>query len=391
MPTAATATLTFLFTDIEGSTQRWENQREAMSAALVRHDEILRGAIERHGGHVFKTVGDAFYGAFSDAAAALEAALDAQRALLAQDWGSFGPDFADLRVRMAIHHGRVEARGGDYFGPALNRTARLMSAGHGDQILLSLATQQVVRDLLPPGVTLRDWGEHRLKDLRHSEHIWQVLAPDLADVTTAPVTTDRLDARDRIVVDETGAERSPEDTLAALLAGVRSEEAQVTLTVPQIRQVLERRVRDLTEYRLARIAEWSQPRYPLDGRFVALTLLVDKGEEVARDRWVAKEERYDDLDVLLANVEDPAVVVLGPPGSGKSTLLRHLDLETGIAALRGEDARDTVTFFIQLNQYAPERAGEGLPLPGQWLARRWAVRFPELPPLEHLLEEGRLV
>ncbi len=166
-----TGTLTFLFTDIEGSTQRWEQQREAMSAALVRHDEILRGAIEAHGGHVFKTVGDAFCAAFAKATDALSASLDAQRALATEDWSTFDPDFADLRARMGIHHGQADARGGDYFGPALNRTARLMSAGHGGQVLLSLAAQQVVRDYLPDGVTLRDLGEHRLKDLRHSEHI----------------------------------------------------------------------------------------------------------------------------------------------------------------------------------------------------------------------------
>jgi class 3 adenylate cyclase len=391
LPTATTATLTFLFTDIEGSTARWENQREAMSAALVRHDEILRCAIEGSGGHVFKTIGDAFYGAFDDAAAALDAALDAQRALAKEDWSVFGPDFSDLRVRMAIHHGKVEARGGDYFGPPLNRTARLVSAGHGGQVLLSMAAQQVLRDYLPAGVALRDLGEHRLKDLRHSEHVWQVLAPGVPEVTTPLVTADRVRPRDRIVVDETGAERSTADTLSELLATVRSDERAVTLTTRQIQQVLAARPSDLTEYRLARIAEWSQPRYRLDGRFVALTLLVDKGEAVVGDRWVAKEERYDDLGRLLAEVPDPAVVVLGPPGCGKSTLLRHVGLETGIAVLRGEDARDTVTFFNQLNQYGPERPGDPPPAPREWLARRWAARFPELPPLEQLLAAGRLV
>jgi hypothetical protein len=120
---------------------------------------------------------------------------------------------------------------------------------------------------------------------------------------------------------------------AMLLAAVRSEDALVTLTVPQIRQVLEPRVRDVTGHRLAPIAEWSQPRYWLDGRFVALTLLVDKGEEVAGDRWVAREERCDDLGALLTNVDDPALVVLGPPGCGESTLLRPVDLQMAVAAL----------------------------------------------------------
>ncbi len=148
-----TGTLTFLFTDIEGSTARWETQREAMAAALVRHDTLLRGAIEGRGGTVFKTVGDAFCAVFADAEAALGAAMDAQRALAAEVWSAFGPDFADLRVRMGIHHGKAEERGGDYFGPSLNRTARLMSAGHGGQVLLSLAAQQVVRDYLSTAAT----------------------------------------------------------------------------------------------------------------------------------------------------------------------------------------------------------------------------------------------
>ena len=389
--TLPTGTLTFLFTDIEGSTQRWEHQREAMAAALVRHDALVREAIEQRGGHVFKTVGDAFYAAFADADAALAAALDAQRALAAEDWSAFGADFADLRVRMGLHTGKADARRNDYFGQPLNRTARLMAAGHGGQVLLSLATQQLVRDVLPDGVSLRDLGEHRLKDLRHSEHIYQLLAPDLPDIATPLVTADRVRPRDRILVDETGAERSLADTLSALLAAVRGDEGGVTLTLPQVRQIQGSRVKDLTEYRLGRIAEWSQPRYRLDGRFVDLTLLVDQGEEAAAGRWAAKQERYDDLGTLLAAVPDPAVVVLSPPGGGKSTLLRHLELDVAIANLRGEDDRDTVTFFIQLNQYKPAEPGHPLPSPERWLATRWAAARPDLRPLDDLLAEGRMI
>src|SRR5262245_40704122 len=127
-----TGTVTFLFTDIEGSTTRWEQHREAMQHALARHDALLRAAIEGHGGHVFKTVGDAVYATFATAPAALQAALAAQQALRAQDWGALG----SLRVRMALHTGTAEERDGDYFGPALNRVARILTAGHGDQVLL---------------------------------------------------------------------------------------------------------------------------------------------------------------------------------------------------------------------------------------------------------------
>src|SRR5215208_7476725 len=120
-----TGTITFLFTDVEGSTFLWERNLKAMSEALVRHDEILRTAIEAHEGHVFKTVGDAFYAAFPRAPKALSAALDAQRALHHAEWEETGP----LRVRMALHTGAAEERAGDYFGPSLNRVARLLSAG----------------------------------------------------------------------------------------------------------------------------------------------------------------------------------------------------------------------------------------------------------------------
>src|SRR5215216_1633825 len=130
-----TGTITFLFTDVEGSTSLWERNPEAMSEALSRHDEILRTATEAHDGHVFKTVGDAFHAIFSSAPETLEAALEAQRALLREEWEETG----SLRVRMALHTGAAEERAGDYFGPSLNRVARLLSAGHGGQVLLSLA------------------------------------------------------------------------------------------------------------------------------------------------------------------------------------------------------------------------------------------------------------
>jgi class 3 adenylate cyclase len=162
-----TGTLTFLFTDIEGSTKLWERDSSVMQLALAHHDEILRSAIEERGGYVFKTIGDAFCCAFSTAPDALEAALEIQRRLLSSEWEETEP----LRVRMALHTGAAEERDGDYFGPPLNRVARLLSAAHGSQVLLSLAAQELVRDQLPAGTTLRDLGEHRLKDLFRPESL----------------------------------------------------------------------------------------------------------------------------------------------------------------------------------------------------------------------------
>jgi predicted ATPase/class 3 adenylate cyclase len=170
-----TGTITFLFTDVEGSTSLWETYPTAMSEALSRHDEILSSAIETHNGRIFKTVGDAFHATFLAAPDSLQAALEAQRALLNEEWAKTGP----LWVRMALHTGVAEERDGDYFGPSLNKVARLLSAGHGGQVLLSLATYELVRDELPEETVLLDLGERRLKDLSRPERIFQVTAPDL--------------------------------------------------------------------------------------------------------------------------------------------------------------------------------------------------------------------
>jgi class 3 adenylate cyclase len=170
-----TGTLTFLFTDMEGSTNLWEQDSCVMQVALARHDELLRSAIEERGGYVFKTVGDAFCCAFRTAPDALEAALETQRRLLSEEWEESGP----LRVRMALHVGAAGERGGDYFGPSVNRVVRLISAALGGQVLLSLPTQELVRDQLPAGTSLRDLGEHRLKDLFRPERVFQLLAPEM--------------------------------------------------------------------------------------------------------------------------------------------------------------------------------------------------------------------
>src|SRR5256886_13905966 len=149
-------TVTFLFTDIEGSTRLWATQHDAMRASLARHDAILRQSIEAHGGHVFKTVGDAFCAAFATATGAVEAAQAAQRALRAEHW----PEQAAIRARMAVHTGAAEIRDGDYFGPPLNHVARLLVVGHGGQTLLSEITHDLCRDRLPAGTTLKIGRAH---------------------------------------------------------------------------------------------------------------------------------------------------------------------------------------------------------------------------------------
>ncbi len=175
LPTGA---ITLLFSDIEGSTQRWEERPEAMVSALHRHDQLMRGAIEANSGHIFKTVGDAFCAAFSRAADGVAAALDAQRAVAAEDFSAVG----GLRVRIAVHSGTTHERDGDYFGPTVNRVARLLAVVHGEQVVISGEAAQLLADALPGQAELRDLGSHRLKDLVEPEHAWQLTAPGLRDV-----------------------------------------------------------------------------------------------------------------------------------------------------------------------------------------------------------------
>ena len=169
-------TVTFIFTDIEGSTKRWEQHPTAMRVALAQHDAILRQAIEERGGYIFQTIGDAFCAAFATAPAAVEAALEAQRALYAADWGEVG----SLKVRIALHTGLAETRGDEYFAPhTLNRLSRILAVAHGGQTLLSATTYELVADHLPAGVTLHDLGERRLRDLLRPERLYQLDAPYL--------------------------------------------------------------------------------------------------------------------------------------------------------------------------------------------------------------------
>ncbi len=168
-------TVSFLFTDIQGSTKLWQNETSRMRRALARHDELLKKAVEIHSGRVFKTVGDAVCASFPTAMDALEAMVDAQLAVRNEAWDLPSP----LKIRAAIHTGEAEERDDDYFGPALNRVARLLSLCYGGQSLLTLVATELVRDDLPDGIGLRYLGEHRLKDLIRPEAVYQVLNPDL--------------------------------------------------------------------------------------------------------------------------------------------------------------------------------------------------------------------
>jgi predicted ATPase/class 3 adenylate cyclase len=168
-------TVAFLFTDIEGSTKRWERDTAAMWAAVERHFTLLEDAITCQSGVLFKTIGDAVQAAFPSVPGAVAAAVAAQSALQTEDWGDLGP----LRVRMAIHVGEAIPRDGDYLAPSLNRLARLLGTGYGEQILLSEAARSLAESRLPPGCDLLDLGSYRLRDLLQPEHIYQLRGPGL--------------------------------------------------------------------------------------------------------------------------------------------------------------------------------------------------------------------
>jgi predicted ATPase/class 3 adenylate cyclase len=186
-PEPASGTLTFLFTDLEGSTRRWEQFPQAMKAALARHDAILGAAVAGANGQVLKSTGDGLMAVFGSAAGGVNACLAAQRGLADEPWAETGA----LRVRMGLHAGEAQTRTGDYFGPTVNRTARIMAVGHGGQVLLSAAAAALVLDQLPDGATLLDLGTHRLKDLGRPEHLFQLVHPDLAHDFPPLVTLDR--------------------------------------------------------------------------------------------------------------------------------------------------------------------------------------------------------
>lgn len=167
------ALLVFLFTDIEGSTQLWEKHAERMGTILSRHDDIVHGQVKAHGGKIIKHTGDGVFAVF-EAGQPLECALEAQRQVGRENWADIG----ELRIRMALHAGEAERRGQDYFGPAVNRTARVMAAGWGGQILLT--SQAASSSSLPPSATLEDLGVHLLKDLGEPQQIYGLAHPDLA-------------------------------------------------------------------------------------------------------------------------------------------------------------------------------------------------------------------
>jgi len=170
-------TVTFLFTDIEGSTRLLKRLRERYGEALADHQRILREAFAENGGHEIDTQGDSFFVAFRRAKDAVATAIACQRRLTEHSW----PEGSELRVRMGIHTGEPAMGGERYVGMGVHRAARICAAGHGGQVLVSQTTRELLRDDPIPEVTLRDLGEHQLKDMDEPERIYQLVAPELRE------------------------------------------------------------------------------------------------------------------------------------------------------------------------------------------------------------------
>src|SRR6184192_3907593 len=169
-------TVTFLFTDMEGSSRAWDSYPSETRAALQRHDEIVAREVEGHDGAIIleRGEGDSVFAVFTRGSDAVAAAFDIQRAFQKEPWPSHVP----VRVRMAIHTGEAVA---DYRGPDVNRAARIRAIGHGEQILLSGVTAEIVRETLPDGTSLIDLGQHRLRDVSDMEHVFQLAHPNLRE------------------------------------------------------------------------------------------------------------------------------------------------------------------------------------------------------------------
>ncbi|MFY9916807.1 MAG: adenylate/guanylate cyclase domain-containing protein, partial [Mycobacterium sp.] len=216
-------TVTFLLTDLEGSTRMWEQDPVAMKAAMVRHDELLEKAIAANRGFVFARMGDGMAAAFSTAGRAVAAAVDIQAALAEEDWATVDP----LRARIGLHTDEaVVINDNNYESQPVNRAARLMAAAHGGQIIASGATESLVHDEIPVGVRLMDLGEHRLRDLGRALRIFQ-LSRDIAPEEFPPLRT--LDAFPGNLPAQVSSFVGREADVAAVIAAL-SKSRLVTIT-----------------------------------------------------------------------------------------------------------------------------------------------------------------
>ena len=295
---------TFLFTDIEGSSMRWLQHRAAMEKAVARHDVLMREVAAKFRGEVFKTAGDAFYISFRRPANAVKAAVAAQRALRQEDWSAV----EGLHVRMAVHIGSAEQRGGDFFGPAVNRTARLLELGHGGQILATASMAEVLAAEREVDA-LEKVGECPLDDPAQSVDIYQVVGDDLS--REFPALRDSARPKTRRIPLANGRGLTPQ-VLAAFLIGLALVGAAWFL-----------------------ISRWSRPAPPpagdSAGKSVAVLAFADLSEERQNDYF--SDGISEELINMLSKVPELKVAARTSTFSfkGKNTSVPDIAKQLGVA------------------------------------------------------------
>ncbi len=286
----------FLFTDVEGSSRLWEAYPAEMDPALALHDRIIEDAVSSAGGELVKGTGDGFMAVFTDPVGAIDAAVAAQRALGSADFAAVG----NLTVRMGVHTGEAQPRAGDYYGPAVNRAARLMGIGHGGQVLVSSSTARAIGAALPEPARLRSLGEHRLKDLTAPEQVYQLDHPELRR-EFPPL--DSLDAFANNLPSMVDSFVGREDDLAHILDTI-GRSRLVTLTGPggtgKTRLAIEAAARSIGEFPWG---AWLVDLAPISNPAVVPS-------EIAESIGIEPQPGRDVVDTLIRRLEDRGMLVV---------------------------------------------------------------------------------
>lgn len=298
----AQALHTFVFTDIVGSTRLWERAPQAARQAVARHYDIIASCIASYHGTIFKTVGDACCCAFDDPVDAIRAAIAVQRAMQTEEWPA---EAGRLQVRIGVHSGEAISDGGDYFGATLNRVARLMSAAHGGQILVSGATADSVRGHLLEECTFADLGAHRLKDLAQPQHLFQVAADGLAAGFPPPLS---LDAHPNNLPSQISAFVGRAQEVRRLNELLRSERLVTVCGVGGVgktRLALQAVADTIAAFSdgcwIARLADVTDPEFVVQSVASALQIAGVPGE--ALDKTLVRELSGKSACILLDNAE----------------------------------------------------------------------------------------